>query len=151
MAKNSTFIKLDDTTPDHPKVDGLSNAAFRAWIEALCYCSEYLTDGVISRHRIGRRDGAKVVAELISVGLVRETDDPARVVIHDYLEHQTSRQQVVDIRAKRARAGSKTEAKRPPEVRSQKPEVITYGSDVLTPSVCIPKTDGVTANIGGAR
>ena len=41
MAKNSTFIKLDDTTPDHPKVDGLSNAAFRAWIEAICYCSEY--------------------------------------------------------------------------------------------------------------
>ena len=107
MAKNSTFIKLDDTTPDHPKVDGLSNAAFRAWIEALCYCSEYLTDGAISRHRLGRRDGAKVVAELLSVGLVRETDDPARVVIHDYLEHQTSRQQVVDIRAKRARAGSK--------------------------------------------
>ena len=70
MAKNSTFIKLDDTTPDHPKVDGLSNAAFRAWIEALCYCSEYLTDGVISRHRLGRRDGAKVVTELISVGLV---------------------------------------------------------------------------------
>lgn len=25
------------------------------------------------------------------------------------------------------------------------------GSDVLTPSVCIPKTDGVTANIGGGR
>lgn len=41
--------------------------------------------------------------------------------------------------------GSKTEAKRPPEVRSQKTEVITYGSDVLTPSVCIPKIDGVTA------
>jgi len=40
--------------------------------------------------------------------------------------------------------GSKTEAKRPPEVRSQKTEVITYGSDVLTPSVCIPKIDGVT-------
>jgi len=105
--EDSKVIKLDDTTPDHPKVDGLSNAAFRAWIEALCYCSEYLTDGVISRHRIGRRDGAKVVAELISVGLVKETDDPERVVIHDYLEHQTSRQQVVDIRAKRARAGSK--------------------------------------------
>ena len=105
--KTSTFIKLDDTAPDHPKVDGLSNAAFRAWIEAICYCSEYLTDGVISRHRLGRRDGAKVVTELISVGLVRETEDSAQVVIHDYLEHQTSRQQVVDIRAKRARAGSK--------------------------------------------
>lgn len=27
----------------------------------------------------------------------------------------------------------------------------TDGSDVLTPSVCIPKIDGVTANIGGGR
>ncbi len=108
MAKNSTtFIKLADTTPDHPKVDGLSNAAFRAWVEALCYCSEYLTDGVIGRHRLARRDGSKVVGELLNAGLVHESEDPAKLVIHDYLEHQTSRQQVVDIRTKRAQAGSK--------------------------------------------
>ena len=51
--------------------------------------------------------------------------------------------------------GSKTEAKREakgtPEHRTQNTEHITYGSDVLTPSVCIPKIDGVTAQIGGGR
>jgi len=46
---------------------------------------------------------------------------------------------------------SKTEAKGTPEHRTQNTEHITYGSDVLTPSVCIPKIDGVTANIGGGR
>jgi len=38
--------------------------------------------------------------------------------------------------------------------RTQNSELRThyfYGSDVLTPSVCIPKIDGVTAQIGGGR
>jgi|JI9StandDraft_1071089.scaffolds.fasta_scaffold550265_2 hypothetical protein len=52
MAKNSTFIKLDDTTPDHPKVDGLSNAAFRAWIDLMCQSVD--DDGVVTPERFSQ-------------------------------------------------------------------------------------------------
>ena len=108
MAKNTrTYIKLVDTSPRHPKVVDLSDAAFRVWIEAMCYSSEYLTDGVVSRSALSRQRGPKPVAELIGSGLLLELPDGKSLQIHDYLMHQTSRQKVLDLRARRAEAGRK--------------------------------------------
>ena len=41
------WIKIDDSFPDHPKVIGLSDKAFRIHIEGLCYSGRFLTDGLI--------------------------------------------------------------------------------------------------------
>lgn len=89
-----TWIKLEDKTPRHPKIAGLSDRAFRAWIGSLCYASEFLTDGAIpSAFLITVKP--KIHQELIGAGLWKQAvDGSGRVVIHDYLEHQTARESV---------------------------------------------------------
>ncbi len=167
----STFIKLHDTTPDHPKVIGLSDAAFRTYVESICYCSRYLTDGFVPMGAVRKMTNAKAVTELISARLLIKVD--GGVQVHDYLDHQTSREHVEAVREKRRKSGylggrppkqneskpkanekqnalqmeSKTKAKHNPELRTHNSEQ-DYGSDVLTPSVCTGlDTDGVRDQI----
>jgi hypothetical protein len=90
-----TWIKLDDKTPRHPKIGGLSDKAFRWWINSICYASEFLTDGVLSKV-FWKRVPHGVRAELTKAKLWI-FDDP-NLVIHDYLEHQQSRQSVENER-----------------------------------------------------
>jgi hypothetical protein len=91
------WIKIDDSFPDHPKVISLSDLAFRLHIHALCYCGKFLTDGFISYQWVNMRlrdDEAikKPTDELEEMGLwIREEKGWQ---IHDYLTHQTSKQQV---------------------------------------------------------
>lgn len=92
-----TWIKLDDRAPRHPKVAGLSDRAFRLWIQAMCYASEFLTDGALPQAFL-RDSPAPARRELLSAGLWVET--PTGVLIHDYLAHQSSRD---DIERERAR------------------------------------------------
>jgi len=98
MAKKSrTFVKILDEFPDHPKVVGLSDPAFRAYIEALCYCSRYLTDGAIPEPAARRFAAPKAISELVGAGLLDRHS--GAVHIHDYLDHQTSRARVEQLRA----------------------------------------------------
>lgn len=94
----STWIKLLDTFPDHPDVVELSDKAFRAFVEGLCYCSRHLTDGdlpsAIVRRRLGVSDD--VAAELAAAGLWAPSDGGWRVV--NYTRHQRSRAEIEAIR-----------------------------------------------------
>lgn len=92
-----TWIKLDDKCPRHPKVAGLSDRAFRWWILALCYASEFLTDGVLPEAFL-RGVPKPTRAELMASSLWRVDGD--RIVVHDYLSHQTSK---ADVERERAR------------------------------------------------
>jgi len=96
-----TWIKIDDSFPDHPKVVGLSDKSFRVYISSLCYAGRYLTDGFIPMTIIARfaDEDMSYVAELTNSGLLKEDISNNGFTIHDYLAHQTSRQQVEDKRA----------------------------------------------------
>ena len=96
-----TWIKIDDSFPDHPKVVGLSDKSFRAYISALCYAGRYLTDGYIPMAIIARfvDEDMSYVSELTQSGLLLEDINKNGFIIHDYLSHQTSKQQVEDKRA----------------------------------------------------
>jgi hypothetical protein len=90
-----TWIKIDDSFPNHPKVIGLSDRAFRTHITGLCYCGTYLTDGFIpyaAVNAIVKEPEYKPTDELEAVGLWKRTDDG--FIIHDYLSHQTSKEEV---------------------------------------------------------
>jgi hypothetical protein len=106
-----SWIKLDDKCPDHPKVGGLSDRAFRAWVTAMCYSSAYLTDGVLPAVLL-QRVPAKVRAELLAAGLWVATD--GEIVIHDYLEHQTGR---ADVERERERSRERRAGIRPADDR----------------------------------
>lgn len=87
---------------DHPKIVGLTDAAFRLLIDAWCYCSRYLTDGKIDKTSMKRLGDVRTIRVLIKAGLIVETGSTFEM--HDYLLHQRSRQQVEDAK-RRVREG----------------------------------------------
>ena len=91
-----TWIKLDDTLPNNPKILPLSDKAFRLYIEGLCYANQYLTDGFLAQAVINRLDSGNACQELLDAGLWIEVEGGAQ--IHDYCEHQTSRKVVEEKR-----------------------------------------------------
>jgi hypothetical protein len=106
-----TYITVPDGLPEHPKVVGLSDGAFRLLIEAWCYCSRNLTDGKIIDAAWQKMGSRKARAEL-EMWLDEDTPPLARrtasgVEMHDYTEHQRTALEVADLRKKRAEAGSK--------------------------------------------
>ncbi len=91
-----TWIKLDDTLPNNPKILPLSDKAFRLYIEGLCYANQYLTDGFLAQAVINRLDNGNALEELIVATLWLQTE--GGIQIHDYCEHQTSRKVVEEKR-----------------------------------------------------
>lgn len=140
-----TWIKLDDKSPRHPKIAGLSDRAFRWWICGLCYASEFLTDGELPACFLATVP-AKIHGELVVAGLWRNDGD--RVRIHDYLRHQTSRAAVeFDRTAGRERAArsrsvranaERTFADRSPKIR--KPDTEVQNTDVQSAEAEAPRT-----------
>lgn len=95
------FAKLDIGFADHAKIIGLSDSAFRAFIEAMLYARQQLTDGFLDERVVLRKWGQEVVNELT-------TNDPSNpswvrvdggFMIHDYSKNQMTN---ADIEAKRA-------------------------------------------------
>jgi len=107
--ERSTWVKLPDKLPDEPAVAGLSDAAFRLHVTALCYCSRHLTDGLVPDAMIGRwgvRGAQRAANELVEAGLWAWKGD-GDYTIPDYLDTQRSRAQVEAISTKRAEAGKR--------------------------------------------
>lgn len=110
-------IEMDE----HPKIIGLSDAAFRALFEGTFYARRMLSDGFLDERVVLRRWGADVAAELAS-------NDPERPSwvrvdgvrpgwrIHDFEKHHPLRAEIeakrADVSTKRAEAGRKGAAKR---------------------------------------
>lgn len=104
-ADERTFVMMHDGAPEHPKIEPLSDKAFRLWFNTICWCSRYLTDGYMPVSTFKRRSSPGARRELLAVGLVEEAGDYIRV--HDYLEHQRSAKQVAEYREMKRRAGMK--------------------------------------------
>lgn len=114
MARDErTFITVHDGMPDHPKIDELSDAAFRLLVRLWCWCSRNRTDGFIREATWSKSGTAKTRRELLAE-LVHEPghtckhcpDVPAgQFVMHDYLEHQRSAAEWEALSGKRSVAG----------------------------------------------
>jgi hypothetical protein len=102
-----TYITIHDGMPENPKVECLSDKAFRVWITLLCYSSRNLTDGHIKDLAWRKRVSPRIRAELIDNGNVILHDQGDGVFMHDYLKHQRSALEVAAMREKRRSAGSK--------------------------------------------
>jgi hypothetical protein len=101
-----TYIRVHDGMPDHPKIDALSDGAFRLLVSGWCYCSRYLTDGRIPEKVWSRKGNRRSRDELIREGLVHLDSATGDATFHDYLDHQRSAQEVADLRESRREAGS---------------------------------------------
>lgn len=102
-----SWLTLDDNMPDHPKIRGLTDRAFRLHVYALCYCSRHLTDGVIpaSACRGVVDNSSRYCRELVAKKLWQSRDEV--FVIHDYLDWNKSRADVENQRKLNQEAGRK--------------------------------------------
>jgi len=97
------WVKLDDGFPEHPKVAGLSDDAFRTHVEFLCYCARRLTDGLIPK-RLAESQAA--CQELLDAGVWDRGEDGS-VWVHDYLDMNPSKKTVLHLRKVRSEAGQR--------------------------------------------
>lgn len=150
-----TYAPLDTKFPEHPKVIGLSDAAFRLYVEALCHAKKYQTDGLVGSAALPRlhRRGVKLAGELVGVGLWHAVEGGYE--INGFLERNLSRDQVDALREERREAGrkggkakaerqalakqtssnllSKTVAKKEVEERREEPTETKVGSSGVEP------------------
>lgn len=89
--------RLDDGWYDHPKVvaSGPYGMALHAW--SISYCSRHLTDGYVRRGAIPSWARPVAVKQLVNNGLLDEV--VGGFMVHDFLDWNPSRNQVLHERA----------------------------------------------------
>lgn len=103
---NWEYIRVDVLLPEHPKLDGMSPAAKWILIEMWCYCGRLRTDGLITEDRWKRFGTAALRKQITDRGLAEKLR-LGGYLMHDYTEHNRSRQEIDELSAKRAEAGRK--------------------------------------------
>ena len=98
------YITVANTIMENPKIEVLSDRAFRSLIGLWCWSSRNLKNGEIPHAVWMMKTTAKTRSELLQNCLAEPTD--SGVYMHDYLKHQNSKEEVEALRAKRIRAGS---------------------------------------------
>lgn len=131
------WAKIALNLADNPKVIGLSDSAFRAFIEAILYSRQHLTDGFLDRRVVAKRWGLDVAAELTS-------NDPANpswleveggFEIHHFCEYQTTSDDISEMKEKKSRAGkASVEARRQRKLNEQSTQVEQPVEQVLNTS-----------------
>lgn len=107
------FIRLDLDYPDHPKIMGLSDAAFRAHITMMAYARKYKTDGHISNpvaNRLALQWDTDVLTELQS----NDPENPSLIKLedggyelHGYADMQETRAEIEARQRRNAANGRK--------------------------------------------
>lgn len=107
--RTEKFARLSLDYADHPKIVGLSDAAFRAHVELILYSRKYLTDGRISK-QIAKRLLPEVLQEL----LTNDGEAPSLIALddgdyflHGFCDMQETKAEVEAKRLVRAQAGRK--------------------------------------------
>lgn len=96
-----TYLRIDDNMPDHPKIVGLTDGAFRLYVGGLCYSARHLTDGIIPLSAVPRLSPAfkpRHFDELVSRLLWVRLSANSWVEIHDFLDWNYSRESVLNRR-----------------------------------------------------
>lgn len=90
------WAKIALNMADNPKIIGLSDSAFRAFIEAILYSRQQLTDGFLDRRVVAKRWGLDVAAELCT----NDPHNPSWVEVeggfqvHNYCDYQMTNEDV---------------------------------------------------------
>lgn len=99
------FVRIDQGYDEHPKVMPLSDAAFRAHVEAICWSSRNeRQNGLVPTAVARKKWRPKVIAELVAARLFDEHPDGYEV--HDYLDFNRSSDEIAAFREARGDAGT---------------------------------------------
>lgn len=97
------YIRVHEGMPDHPKIEALSDRAFRLLVSTWCWCARQRTDGYVPLRTWQRRGTANARRELVNAGLIEQHAD--RVEVHDYLDWQRSAADIADAIEQKRLAG----------------------------------------------
>lgn len=109
------WARIDDKLHGHAKTEMAGTEAMGLWVIALSYCSDYLTDGHITRQRVERLAGSRgeeLAARLVMAGFWEPT--ATGWVFRDFAEYNPTRDEVEAERERRravSRAGGKASGK----------------------------------------
>ena len=110
------WVRFDDNTSEDPKIDHLSDGAFRLWFNAICFANRNLTDGFVPWPRVPRlapHYKATHLNQLVDAGVFHKQHDG--ITIHGYLRYQLSAE---EINAQRERERQKKAKQRGAGYRS---------------------------------
>lgn len=89
------WVRFDDNASEDPKIDHLSDGAFRLWFNAICFANRNLTDGFVPWPRVSRLTPhykAAHLNQLVEAGRFHKEHDGIR--IHGYLRYQLSADEI---------------------------------------------------------
>jgi hypothetical protein len=104
------WVKVDDDFPQHPKARKAGPVGMALWLAGLCYSSHYLTDGLVPVEVLSgllpleKKEMTRTVDKLVFSGLWSVAEGGYE--IHDYLQYQMSKQEVLMQRQVAQRRGA---------------------------------------------
>jgi len=160
-----SWARLDDACTDHLKLRRAGTAGLALWTASIVWCSRHLTDGFIPAdmlHDIWRPvgesfDAHAACARLVAAGLWDDVDGGWQV--HDYLDYNPSREEVMRAREQAADRQRRRRTKATPEAVTlsvtrdvQRDSRDTYSVSHATPSRPVPsRSDPSPTEKGVAR
>lgn len=105
---NWEYIRVDVLLMEHPKIEGLSDKAFRVLMDLWCYCGRNRNDGIVTDKR-WKAVPPKVRKELLDAGIADPIHIGGGCVMHDFTGpdgHQRSRKEIeegAEARSEKAR------------------------------------------------
>jgi hypothetical protein len=100
------WVRIDENIIDHPKFLALTPIAFWLWVEGLTYCQKHLTDGNIPGSVLKKmRHYSPSAVRCLTSSLVPDkgplwhAESYGNIRVHDYLDHNDSRELVLKKRA----------------------------------------------------
>lgn len=110
------YLNLDDNYPDHPKIEALSDAAYRLHGAVMFYAARFRLDGYLATGQLRARNrwSKATERELLDGGLLHEPgepceskhcppDDGRQYRLHDFLQWNKSREWWDEEREKAAK------------------------------------------------
>ncbi len=104
MPKQVDWIKFHHNFPEDDAIEALSDAAFRAWVRAICLSDRLDTDGRLTKIKVASIAKSAVRKELVRVNLWIDAMDGG-IEIPKYLTWQRSAAEKDEARRKKSKAG----------------------------------------------
>lgn len=101
-----TFLLFDDNYGQHPKISCLCDGSYRLHTNGILYCGRNLTDGFVHKsvvRTLHPKFRASYLTELVVAGLWIKVNDGYN--IHDYLQWNKPRDEVLAAKEKKRASG----------------------------------------------
>lgn len=119
-----SWFRVDDRLHGHPKAHAAGNAALGLWTRIGSWISDHLTDGFVPAAVVRQYGTRRELERLILAGMLEADNHPvygAGYYLHDYLDWNRSRNQVLADRAKTAERQRSSRARRGTDGQTELP------------------------------